>query len=334
MRTRPSSFAIALKELRNARDSLASRGRNVQLRCFFLEKNRAAYAKLKEFADSVTDAKIETRNATLEESIPEIVDFVRRGGAKAFPFVFIDPTGWTGFEMETIAPLLRLNPGEVLINFMTGHIRRFLDSPQEETQESFRRLFGSGAFRAKVQGLARQDREDAAVEEYARNVKQVGGFAHSCTAIVLHPELDRTHFNLIYATRNPKGIEVFKEAEKRAMHVQEATRAEAHQRRRETRTGQLDLLNSQELHDPGHYNSLRDRYLAKSQSTLLHALQTRRRLSYDEVWTLALSEPMVWESDLKEWIEEWKQQGKLEIAGMQPRQRVPHRGEDNYLVWK
>ena len=39
-------------------------------------------------------------------------------------------------------------------------------------------------------------------------------------------------------------------------------------------------------------------------------------------------------SDLKEWIEEWKREGKLEITGMQPRQRVPHRAEENYLVWK
>jgi three-Cys-motif partner protein len=172
-----SSFAIALKELRNARAALASqRARNVQLRCFFLEKNRAAYAKLKEFADAVTDVIIETRNAALEESIPEITSFVLRGGMKSFPFLFIDPTGWTGFAMETITPLLRLHPGEVLINFMTGHIRRFLDSPQTETQESFKGLFGSGSFRTKVQGLAQLEREDAAVEEYTRNAKLVGGF--------------------------------------------------------------------------------------------------------------------------------------------------------------
>ncbi len=75
-----SSFAIALKELRNARDTLAKRGHHVQLRCFFLEKNRAAYGKLKEFADNVTDAKIETHNATLEESIPAVAcrDGLRR----------------------------------------------------------------------------------------------------------------------------------------------------------------------------------------------------------------------------------------------------------------
>jgi three-Cys-motif partner protein len=329
-----SSFAIALGELRKARDTHAQRGRTIGLRCFFLEKSRTAHAKLKEFADNIADAEIKTRNAALEESIPAIVDFVRSGGAKAFPFIFIDPTGWTGFAMNNIAPLLQLNPGEVLINFMTGHIRRFLDSPQEETQASFKQLFGSAEFRSKVQGLAHQDREDAAVKEYVRNVKLTGNFSHTCTAIVLHPEIDRTHFNLIYATRNATGIEVFKEAEKKAMEVQEKARAEAHRRRRETRTGQLDLLGSQELHDPSHYNSLRDRYLNKSRSVVLEALQARRRLPYDDVWALALSEPMTWESDLKGWIEEWEQEGRLEIEGMQPRQRVPHRNEGNCLIWK
>lgn len=330
-----SSFAIALKELRNARDALAKqRDRNVQLRCFFLERNRAAYAKLKEFADCVTDAKIETRNATLEESIPEIVNFVRRGGTKAFPFVFIDPTGWTGFEMETITPLLRLNPGEVLINFMTGHIRRFLDSPQEETQDSFKRLFGSAAFRRKVQGLAQLEREDAAVDEYTRNAKSVGNFNFGCTAIVLHPEMDRTHFNLIYLTRNLKGIEVFKDAEKKAMEVQETARAEAQQRKRVARKGQSELFGSKDLHDSTHYESLRGRYLAKARGLVLKALESKRRVLYDDAWTLALSEPMSWESDLKEWIEEWKEEGRLEVVGMQPRQRVPHRGKANYLNWK
>jgi three-Cys-motif partner protein len=330
-----SSFAIALNELRKARDTLADqRGRNVRLRCFFLEKNRAAYAQLKEFADSVTDAEIETRNATLEESIPDITDFVRLGGAKAFPFIFIDPTGWTGFGMETIAPLLRLNPGEVLINFMTGHIRRFLDSPQEEARDSFKRLFGSGSFREKIEGMAQQNREDAAVQEYTSNAKKVGGFNHGCSAIVLNPEMDRTHFNLIYLTRRPEGVEVFKDAEKKAMEVQETARAEAQQRKRIARQGQSELFGSKELHDSSYYESLRERYLVKVRGLVLQALESNHRLLYDDAWGLAMSEPMLWESDLKLWIEEWKEAGRLEIAGMQPRQRVPHRGEDNYLVWK
>jgi three-Cys-motif partner protein len=330
-----SSFAIALKQLRSAKDALAEKpGRDVQLRCFFLEKNPAAYTKLAEFAERVKDARIETRNATLEEAVVNITDFVRRGGAKAFPFIFIDPTGWTGFEMKTITPLLRLNPGEVLINFMTGHIRRFLDSPQEETQDSFKRLFGSGAFRARVQGLDQLDREDAAVEEYARNAKFVGGFKYACSAIVLHPEINRTHFNLIYLTRNLRGLEVFKDAEKKAMDVQEVARAEAQQRERVAREGQSELFSSMEVHDSTHYASLRQRYLAKARQLVLHALKSKRRLLYDDAWTLALSEPMAWESDLKQWIEEWRGEGRLEVHGMQPRQRVPHRNEENYLIWR
>jgi three-Cys-motif partner protein len=170
-----SSFAIALDELRKARQTLASHGHSLKLRCFFLEKDREAYAKLKEFADHASDAEIETRNCDLEEAIGEILKFVKRGGTRSFPFVFIDPTGWTGFAMNAIAPLLRLNPGEVLINFMTGHIRRFIESPNEQTQESFEALFGSGDYKAKVQGLTDHDREDALVQAYTENVKRTGG---------------------------------------------------------------------------------------------------------------------------------------------------------------
>jgi len=329
-----SSFGIALKELRKARDTHEQNGRHLRLRCFFLEKDADAYGKLDDFAKDIPDAEIKTRNAPLEEAVSDIVQFVRAGGQKSFPFVFIDPTGWTGFEMMTITPLLRLNPGEVLINFMTGHIRRFLESPQTETQESFKRLFGSTGFREKVQGLARQDREDAAVREYMASAKAVGRFRFGCSAIVLHPEIDRTHFNLIYLTRNAKGVEVFKDAEKKAMAVQEAARAEAQQRRRVARSGELELFDSKELHDSSYYEALRDRYLTKARGLVLRALEANRRLLYDDAWALALSEPLSWESDLKGWIEEWKHAGRLEMVGMQPRRRVPRRGEENFLVWK
>lgn len=264
-------------------------------------------------------------------TLADIVRFVERGGAASFPFIFIDPTGWSGFSLETIRPLLRLDPGEVLINFMTGHIRRFLDSPDEDTQESLRQLFGSDEFRERIHGLKQHDRDDAAVEEYSRKVKEVGGFRHVCSAIVLKPEQDRTHFHLIYATRNQKGVEVFKDAEKGAMAVQESARAEAQERARVRHSGQPSLLSSEELHDPSHYDSLRERYLGKSRALVLDCLRTRGRVAYDDAWALAMSQPMTWESDLKTWIIEWRD--RVRIEGMKPRQRVPRLGESNNLVW-
>ena len=94
-----TSFGIAINELRNARDALRdNQGKQVQLRCFFLEKSRSAYAQLTEFVNTIDDIEIETRNAALENSVDQIVKFAKQSGAQSsFPFVFIDPTGWTGF---------------------------------------------------------------------------------------------------------------------------------------------------------------------------------------------------------------------------------------------
>lgn len=329
-----SSFAIAVRELRMARDTWRQRGREVRIRCLFLERDTQAWTRLKRFADSVDDAEIRTLNAELEGSIEAIVQFVRDGGPKTFPFVFVDPAGWTGFALDTIAPLLRLEPGEVLVNFMTGHIRRFLESPDGETQESLARLFGSAGFRETIRGLSGQDREDAAVGEYAESLRRVGGFEYACAAIVLHPELRRTHFHLVYATRSPKGIEVFKEAEKRAMAVMELVRASAGQRKRQKATGQLELLPAPDLHDSNHYDALRSRYLNRARTQVQGELERRRRVSYDDAWLWALHSPMTWESDLKGWIRQWQAQGQLKIEGLAPGQRVPRRGRGHTLVWR
>src|SRR6185436_16747364 len=122
-----SSFAIALTELRKARDTHSQKGKALRLRCFFLEKDPEAFGHLEEFARGIprADAEIEVLNGEFEDSVDKILRFIQRD-ARTFPFIFIDPTGWTGFRLKIIAPLLRLDPGEVLINFMTSHIRRFL----------------------------------------------------------------------------------------------------------------------------------------------------------------------------------------------------------------
>lgn len=324
-----SSFSIALEELRNARQT----HHNLKLRCFFLEKEAKAFAKLKEFADKVTDAQVVIKNATLEESIPSIVEFVKQG-AGSFPFIFIDPTGWTGFPMDVIAPLLRLNPGEVLINFMTGDIRRFLESPQLPTRDSFKRLYNSAEIIDKIQGLQGQDREDVAVAEYRKQVAQTGHFNYTAAAMIMHPLFDRSRFHLIYATRNEKGIEVFKEAEKKAMEQQERERASAQFKRREAKTRQLSFLSAEESYDPSFYESLRDRYIGQAKERVLNVLQAAGRVPYDDVWAAALELPLVWESDLKDWIADWEGKKLLSIAGKKKaRQKVPHRNESNILLW-
>lgn len=328
-----SSFSIALEELRKARETHRLKGKNIELRCFFLEKDPEAYARLNQFAEKIHDADVKTKNADLESSVDAITSFVRQGGSDTFPFIFIDPTGWTGFAMDVIAPLLRLAPGEALINFMTGHVKRFIDSPQKQTEASFVKMFGSAKFKSRIAGIATQDREDAVVWEYCKSVRLTGQFKYVSPAIVLHPEKDRTHFHLIYATRHPRGIEVFKEAEKKAMPEMEHFRAEAQKRRREQLSGTGELFPADVLHDPSYYESLRTRYLAMAQKALLRQFRAKQRLNYDTAWVIALAHPLIWESDLKAWIREWIKAQVLKVEGLSERQRVAQRGRGNILVW-
>ena len=333
-----SSFSIAIEQLRKARDVHKKRtGKTLKLRCFFLEKTPSAYAKLKQFADQIDDVIIETKNKKLENAIQDILKFVQEGGRTSFPFIFIDPKGWSGFALETITPLLKLNPGEVLITFMTEHIRRFIEWPQKQNQESFIKLFGSSQFKDILKGLDEKDREDAIVTAYSECVKRVGEFKYTSSAIVLHPKKNRTHFHLIYATRVPKGIEVFKDAEKKAMSIMEKTRDEAQKREREERTGQteLGLFSGTVAQDPSEYfRSLRKRYVFRARAEVLNLVRTKKQLAYDEAWSSAMTFPLTWESDLKDWIREWEQDGLLETTGMQERQHVPQLGRNIRLVWK
>ena len=327
-----TSFAIALRELRKARDHYRATGRDVQIRCFFLERNRKAYAELKAFADSVDDAYIETKNAILEDSIEAIVDFVR-GGGETFPFTFIDPTGWTGFAMSTITPLLRMKPGEVLINLMTKDVRRFIESPEQQTQASFKKLFGRPGVQARVAGLKGLARDDAVVAEYADSVRAFGRFKYVCSAIVLHPERERTHFHLVYGTRHRKGVEVFKDAEKGAMGAQQAARAAAHARRREESTGMASLFGDTAV-GSAYYNRLRGHYVERSIDLVRELLQQKRRVPYDELWDVAMVQPMTWESDLKGWLRRWQEEGLITHEGWVPRQKVPRLEERNVVVWR
>ena len=117
-----TSFSIALNELRRAKEIHQS----LRIRCVFVEKNAQAYQLLESFCESINDVEIKTFRCEFEQAIPEIVAFIKRD-TDTFPFTLIDPTGYSGFAMKRISPLLRLLPGEVLINFMMEFIRRSIE---------------------------------------------------------------------------------------------------------------------------------------------------------------------------------------------------------------
>jgi three-Cys-motif partner protein len=153
-----SSPAIAMRELANARYALA-KTKPMSVRAMFVERDPAAYDRLTALCERAP-VEATTFHGKFEDHVADAVKFAK-GGPNPFAFAFIDPTGWTGFGLQKIAALLRVQPSEVLINFMWGHIGRFIDDEGSSAEASFDALLGedASAYRGRWQRLEGLDRE-------------------------------------------------------------------------------------------------------------------------------------------------------------------------------
>ncbi|HWB17945.1 MAG TPA: three-Cys-motif partner protein TcmP [Vicinamibacterales bacterium] len=310
-----SSFVIAIDKLRHVRDGLAKIGRTPRIRCVFAEPDSAAYPLLKQATSTVTDLDVVTLNAEFGDALPRIQSAV----GQAFSLVFIDPTGWTGFGLRQIAPILQHNPGEVIINFMFDHINRFLDAPEPEM--SFDDLFGGPGWKAAVAAGAK--REDAIVRLYTERMKATGGFKFATSTRIKKPLADRSYFYLVYGTRHPEGLLEFRKVEQREIAEQERVRLDAQQLARVTRTGQSELFGSVDSDDIGlpSFEEERRDNLNLAEHLLMELLKQRKEIAFEDARSAMLEFPLVWETDVQRAVLE-----RATVLGMKPRERVPKVG--------
>ncbi|NJL29648.1 MAG: three-Cys-motif partner protein TcmP [Thermoanaerobaculia bacterium] len=322
---------IAIKELRMARNDLQGNDRPpLKIRCLFIERDKRAHALLAEILREIDDVEVNTFNGEFEEHVADACKFAATG-IKNFTFFFIDPTGWTGYALPLIKPILSHQPGEILINFMTKDITRFIDHDRPEDVASFNRLFGTTEFRDRWANMSGLDREDEIVRVYSDRIKEAGRFTFVAATTILHPSEDRTHFHLIYATRHIEGLRVFRnEAERPAQREQQQSRWQARSERQLGTTGQIGLFDQPVGRT--YSDELVERYHAKAEQHLMKALHDRRRVPFDDLEAEALLFPLMHTQALKDWLMKLHGLGKVRFEGMGPRQRIPQPGEDNIVI--
>jgi three-Cys-motif partner protein len=308
-----TSPAIALSKLSEAREMIKQRGRSIFLRAFFVSTTDDGVRQLESLREQFLDVEIVTARGTFLESLEAARKF-SRGGSDPFSFIFIDHTGWTGFGLQQIAPLLREGANEVLINFMTGHISRFIDKRDPRYERTFDELFGEPSYRQQWERLQGLDREDTIVDTYCQRVQKVGNYDHGAAAVILNPLRNRTHFHLVYGTRSDKGLVTFREVERGAMEFQRSSRASVQQKIRIQRTHQEELLG---IADPAHTyeDELRARYLAKAHRVLGEQVKLSGDVPWDGLVMSALKVPMICEADVKDWLAAQRKSGAVEVRG-------------------
>jgi three-Cys-motif partner protein len=320
-----TSFGTAVSVLRQVRSTLAARAIKPALRCLFIEEVPDRFTRLREFAESVKDLECVAQNWNFTKHVSDVVKFAKRERS-SFPFFFIDPTGWEQLQTEIIRPILEVEPGEVLINLMTSWMSRFLS---DETK-NWHLVIGNAANDiSKLTGTAR---EDGLVAAFSETIRFAGNFPYVCTLPVLSGDKNTFHFYMVYATRSEKGVEEFKNAERKVLDFMTSEWEIAQERIRLERTGQPLLI-------PGAFEResritefrLRNQKLAKA--AVRCALQSRIDVSYDELWASAMQFSTVMQSDLRTWLREWREQGDVLYPNLLPGKKLPQRKQQHLVRW-
>jgi len=243
-----TSFGIALKRMSEAKAKQAELGRSVRMVAHLVEKNPKNHAELVEAVKRFPAVEVHCYQGMAEQHAAAIAAALP---ARAFRFVVIDPKGVP--DIRKFQCLIAPQRTEVLLNFMFQFANRFAGSQDRmPTLEGWLGdLEGEAEWRAEFVDLRGAERE-AAISERARQVlKRMGTYAFAPALTVDETEVDRTLYKLIYLTRHPAGIRVFRDAHRRALETQSAYRTAKKAEVRKNATGMDDLFAQVTAMEPG-----------------------------------------------------------------------------------
>jgi three-Cys-motif partner protein len=142
-----------------------------------------------------------------EPTVRELLEQLEKERKKLAPcFAFIDPFGFTGFSMDLLSKLLSQDKCEVLITFMAGFVRRFLDELREPALDS---LFGTEDWR-DIRDIS-GDRAKHLLELYEKQLKEQCGVEFSRSFEMIGSK-GQIIYNMVFGTKHWLGLKVMKEA--------------------------------------------------------------------------------------------------------------------------
>ena len=236
-----TSFMIAIAVLKEAQHVIYNKtNRRRKIRCFFSEKNLSAYQQMNMAVASFHRPDIDFEVKTFQGEFADAVSKIREFIGTAFPLIFIDPTGWTEYPFAKITPLFNYRRCEVLINFMYGHISRFLSHPDESVIASFDHIFGGPGWQSRLDPALKKG--PAAVKLFCETLKTAGNFQFVVTTRIDKSTEERPHFFLAYGTKNRAGLIAFRDIEYAALRRHAKNRSAAMTRKRDKRANTPSLF--------------------------------------------------------------------------------------------
>jgi three-Cys-motif partner protein len=324
-----TSFMIAIRILKNAHRKFRDEGNPKEVRCFFVEENADAYKQLRTAVSAYDEPgsgfHVRSYGGKFEEAVPQIKRFV----GESFALTFIDPTGWTGYDLNKITPILRHHPGEVLVNFMYDYVNRFIGSEDPKIISSFDSILGGPNWKDR---LDRSVPPGLAAEMlFKENLKKAGRFKYVLSTRIEKATANRPHFALAYGTRSPAGLKAFRQVEFEALRAHERQRLEAKHAKRQAKTGQGSLFVAGELPEAGSIDEVVTENIEAARVWIVDYLRRRGSVRFAELCEKILLTHMLRETNVKDICVELAKKGVVVASWRSetPRKQKPH---DDHLI--
>ncbi len=321
-----TSFGIALNALRRAKGSWKQKNRDVKMSAFLVERDPSAYEQLARVPERYPDLSIKTYNNDFLAVLTKILNDVPRN---AFTFFLIDPKWWR-IRLRDLEPLLGRPKSEVIFNFMFDFINRAASMNEPAIMAAVDELIPFGDFRTKLAEAERSgevtpgERKSMLVAAFGQSLKQLGNYDYVAETTILRPLRHRPLYCFFYATRHPKGIEVFRDCQFAALKEESKTRASTKVTYVETTTGQGELFES--LHDMAsdELTSFLRNELNDAESTLLKLVpDSPHYIQFQNLWAQVLAAHVVRKTDVNNIAARMRKENRLLFPDWEARRRVP-----------
>ncbi len=138
--------------------------------------------------------------------INELLDDLEETKSTLRPsFFFIDPFGYSGFDINTLKRILKYDRSELFINFMIYDIIRFIEA--DHSQQRMKELFGCGDFSDVSEYTNSEEKQQFLVSLYCKQLRDYAGARYVMSFRINTPGMGtRPRYYLIHASNHIKAL--------------------------------------------------------------------------------------------------------------------------------
>ncbi len=325
-----TSFGIALKHMTAQRALYLSRGRDVRMRAFLVERDASSFAELQQAVTRFPEIEVTALNGMMEDHAATIAASIPQ---TAFSYTLIDPKGFP--TIGALMPLLRRERAEALVNFMFDFANRFAGTDLIPALETWLSGIASTDWRSSVEGLSGIEREKKLEGLAAKALQVTGKYTYAPVISVDKVHHDRTLYKLIFLSRHPDGLMVFRDGEASALKAQAIARSVSKAKKRVESSLAGDLFADGADAVPNDRSSqLIMRSQEQAPGRLVERLKTAGALgvTWRDLWPPILEEFSVTRSWLGRQVNGLRKSGTIS-APRWPSERKEIPDDNQQLIW-